>query len=574
MEQLAQDFAEYFDNKVGTLRHALDAKQQSPCSDSVLIGESCSSSFTKFLPMTEDEVLEIIKGSKIKSCSLDPIPACLTADNLDLLLPHTTAITNMSLEMGVFPDAFKSALVTPILKKLSLDPEIMKNYRPISNLAFLGKTIERCAMKQFVEYLSSNNLFAPSQSAYRQCFSIETALTRVYNDILMDLDKQGGETILVLLDLTAAFDTIDHEVFIDRLQSRYGVGGSALDWFSSYLHNRSQSVLVDDVSSRPVKLDYGVPQGSVCGPICFILYTAPLENIITAHGLSCMKYADDSQLYINFNAKNQQSALGKIENCITDIKSWMSSNFLVLNDSKTEIIHFTSRFAKPRQLPLINIGEAAVKPTPQVRDLGAIFDEHLKMDQHVNNLCRGATFALSKIGKLRKYLDPDTTHKLIQAFVICRLDNCNSLLYGLPQKDINKLHRIQNMAARLIFLTKKRDHITPILRDQLHWLPVEQRIHFKIILLTYKVFHGIAPAYLSALISPYTPSRGLRAGNVRPEGNLQIVRSRTKTYGERAFAFAAPVLWNALPEHIRKSPTVAQFKAQLKTHLFKNAFHV
>ncbi|XP_072019637.1 uncharacterized protein [Amphiura filiformis] len=189
------------------------------------------------------------------------------------------------------------------------------------------------------------------------------------------------------------------------------------------------------------------------------------------------------------------------------------------------------------------------------------------------------TFALSKIGKLRKYLDPDSTHKLIQAFVISRLDHCNSLLHGLPQKDINKLQRIQNMAARLISLTKKRDHITPILRDQLHWLPIEERIQFKILLLTYKAFHGIAPPYLSELISLYIPPRGLRSETFafrisRINDHLQIVRSRTKTYGERAFAVAAPILWNALPEQIRKSPTLAQFKSQLKTHLYRIAFLV
>ena len=130
------------------------------------------------------------------------------------------------------------------------------------------------------------------------------------------------------------------------------------------------------------------------------------------------------------------------------------------------------------------------------------------------------------------------------------------------------------MAARLIFLTKKRDHITPILRDQLHWLPVQQRIQFKILLLTYKAFHGVAPSYLKDLISVYVPSRSLRAGNVRPEGNLVSVSSRTKTYGERAFVVAAPTLWNAVPIGIRNSPSVAQFKAQLKTHLFKIAFLV
>ena len=305
-KELVQPFAEYFDNKVRSLRENLNSV---PANSSIEHREDqCESTLTEFSGVTEEDVLEIIKGSKIKSCPRDPLPACLLSDNLDLLLPHITAITRLSLYMGVFPDALKSALVTPILKKPNLDPEVMKNYRPISNLAFQGKVIKRCAMKQFVSYLDCNDLLASSQSAYRQYHSIETALTRVYNDILMDLDKQGGETVLVLLDLSAAFDTIDHTVFINRLRSRYCVGGAPLNWFSSYLHNRSQSVLVDNVRSQPVLVDFSMPQGSVCGPICFILYTAPLESIITRHGLSCMKYADDSQLYISLNVSTQQNA--------------------------------------------------------------------------------------------------------------------------------------------------------------------------------------------------------------------------------------------------------------------------
>jgi len=146
----------------------------------------------------------------------------------------------------------------------------------------------------------------------------------------MNVDELGGETILVLLDLTAAFDTIDHELFLKRLQSRYGVGGTAATFFTTYLQNRSQSVVVDNVHSHPVKVSYGMPQGSVCGPIYFILYTAPLEDIIKSHGLSCMKYADDSQQYISLNADNQDQVILKVENCVKDIRSFMSSNFLVL----------------------------------------------------------------------------------------------------------------------------------------------------------------------------------------------------------------------------------------------------
>ena len=138
----------------------------------------------------------------------------------------------------------------------------------------------------------------------------------------------------------------------------------------------------------------------MCGPICFITYTAHLESIITRHGLSCMKYADDSQLYLSLNAQDQENAIGKIEDCIRDIKVWMASNYLVLNDDKTEIIlYFTSHFAMTCVLPLINIGETPVKVTSQVRDLGVVLDSNLRMNQHVTNLCRGSTFALSRIGK-------------------------------------------------------------------------------------------------------------------------------------------------------------------------------
>ena len=137
----------------------------------------------------------------------------------------------------------------------------------------------------------------------------------------------------------------------------------------------------------------------MCGPICFITYTAHLESIITRHGLSCMKYADDSQLYLSLNAQDQENAIGKIEDCIRDIKVWMASNYLVLNDDKTKIIHFTSHFAMTCVLPLINIGETPVKVTFQVRDLGVVLDSNLRMNQHVTNLCRGSTFALSRIGK-------------------------------------------------------------------------------------------------------------------------------------------------------------------------------
>ena len=307
----------------------------------------------------------------------------------------------------------------------------------------------------------------------------------------MDRDKQGGEVILVLLDLSAALDTIVHTVFINRLKSRYGVGGTALTWFSSYLQNRSQGILVGDVSSQPVKITYGITGISVWPYLFHFLHDPPPPPPRRASLQDMGFLAWNMQTTHNFilvlTLKIKKMILVRSRIAYRDIKVWMASNYLVLNDDKTEIIHFTSRFAMTRVLPLINVGETPAKVTSQVRDLNVVLDSNLRMKQHVTNLSRGSTFALSRIGKFRRYLDQATTQKLTQAFVISRLDHCNSLLYGLPQKDINKLQRIQNMAARLISLTKKRDTLTPILHDKLHWLPVDQKIIFKIILLTYKV---------------------------------------------------------------------------------------
>ena len=192
------------------------------------------------------------------------------------------------------------------------------------------------------------------------------------------------------------------------------------------------------------------------------------------------------------------------------------------------------------------------------------------MTNHINSVCRSASYAIHRIGKLRRYLDADNTEKLVHAFISSRLDNCNSILYGLPDKELNKLQRIQNAAARLVSQTRKRDHITPTL-IQLHWLPVPQRIIFKLLLLTFKALHGQSPSYISNLISYYHPRRTLRSASKQL---LCETVGRTVTYG-RAFSHVAPSLWNRLPFKLRTHhETIDSFKSHLKTHLFKLAYGI
>ncbi|PIK37653.1 putative RNA-directed DNA polymerase from mobile element jockey-like [Apostichopus japonicus] len=214
---------------------------------------------------------------------------------IDVLLPTITKIVNLSLSNGHFPDSLKCAHITPLFKKGKVCKNDLKSYRPIANLKFLAKTIERVCSKQIQNYLRNNKLLGEKQSAYRAHHSTETALLRVYSDCFSLLTRQ--EAILVLLDYSAAFDTINHDIFFQLLQNRYGVPSNALCWFKSYFTNRSQAVVVNDCIPNVHKPVGGVPQGSVMGPLSFTMYTSPVEDIIKAHGMSGMLHADDTQVY-------------------------------------------------------------------------------------------------------------------------------------------------------------------------------------------------------------------------------------------------------------------------------------
>lgn len=200
-----------------------------------------------------------------------------------------------------------------------------------------------------------------------------------------------------------------------------------------------------------------------------------------------------------------------------------------------------------------------------MKNLGVEFDKVLSMSSHVNKMVQSSSFHLRNIGQVRNRLTEKATKSLVQSLVISRLDYDNSLLCGLSQELMNKLQLVQNKAARMITLTKRRDHITPVLRT-LHWLPIEVRVDFKILLLVYKALHGFAPQYIKDLIQEYQPARLLRSSF---QDTLHEPKARTARYGDRAFSVYAPKVWNLLPLPIRQSDTITSFKSRLKTHFFK-----
>ena len=300
------------------------------------------------------------------------------------------------------------------------------------------------------------------------------------------------------------------------------------------------------------------------GPTIFTMYTAPIDDITSAHGVQYITYADDTQIYLILNQSDRSNVVSRLEKCICDVKSWSIRNKLMFNDSKTEVIHVSSKFKKSPPFPRISIGDLTIDISSSAKSLGVIIDQTLEMKDHVKGIVRAASFAIYKIGQLSKYLDRDSIERLVHAFVSSRLDSCNSLLYGLPANEIMKLQRVQNAAARLVTRTKKYEHISPILHD-LHWLPIRHRITYKIALLAFKSLHGMSPEYITDLIPRYVPTRTLRSSSellLKHPG-----MSRTVTYG-RSFSVAAPTIWNALPSDIRSITSINSFKKALKTHPF------
>ena len=407
------------------------------------------------------------------------------------------------------------------------------------------------------------------ESAYRKFYSTETALLRIQSDILSGLDE-GNAAAILLIDMSAAFDTVNHNIMLSILTEYLGIQGKALQWFESYLSNRKQSVHIDGVSSEYHDLKFGVPQGSVLGPKLFSIYILPVGAIFRKHGVSFMIYADDKALYLIFKPTPECAHLtrAQLEACIQEVRMWFAINFLMCNSDKTELLVVGSRFKDDPPFYEISIAGDIIHRSTTVKNLGVIFDQFMTLEPHIDKVVKDCFFHLNQISSVRKNLTTYAAKILVQAYVISRLDYCNSLFIGLPKYLLMKLQSVQNAAARVVSGAYKYHHITPILYS-LHWLKIPQRIQYKISLITYKAVHGTAPSYIRELLAPVDELRQTRQLRSSNQKLLSIKKTNTKNHGERAYCNAAPPIWNSLPFNLRNIDNVSSFKSGLKTHLFK-----
>ena len=562
---LANSFNRYFVQKVSNIRSELTVNNISDTFDAANSDYLSFSTIDQtyelnsFQHTNAEELYAIIKQHGIKTGPGDPLPAFLTDKHLDTLLPHFVTMVNLSLSNNSC-DGLTEAHVVPILKSLDLDKEDFKNYRPVSLLSFISKLTERVVHSRITSYINDNDLQTASQYGYKKHHSCETLLLKLIDDILVAVDRKLG-VVLLIVDLSAAFDSVDHRLLFSILKFKYHITGSALAWLQSFLCGRTQRVKIGNCLSDALVILFGVAQGSILGPLLFNLYCAGIDSAFREAGFQTMGYADDNSGIRVFPAFSALSTVySAIPNCLRLIRKWCNKHFLKLNSGKTQIIAFGDhQFHSGFNFTCSYNDLGGIIPfSNTVKLLGVHLDSQLNLDIHTTSTVSSVNLILRNLRLIRKYLTKRAAENLVHCVVTNKLDVCNSLFLGIANYNLAKLQKCQNNALRFVLNLHSHDHISNHFR-QAHWLTIERRIYFKYLALIWKCLNNKAPLGLSSKICLESPSNMLL--------DTSIFLPFT-AYGRRAFSYLAPRLWNALPLELRTIPELNRFKASLKHFLF------
>ena len=556
-KELADAFVKYFSEKITKIREKF--KDVPTCLKPPVLPSNVTL-LSEFEETTEDEICQIVRTYGVKCSPEDPVPVDVLKGSLEVFIPIWTELVNLSLRTGSI-ECLKSSAVLPTIKEMDdiMDRDLYKNYRPVSNLLFLEKLTERVVAVRLEKQMTDNELHSEEENGYKGGHSTELLMTKIVNDLLINCDEKKA-TIVLLLDLSAAFDTVDQEKLLDILKNEIGIIGVALEWFRSFLTGRTQRVKINEAYSVMMELLYGVTQGSVLGPPLFNIYIRSLYPYIRPLRFNIFGFADDHQLLKAFIPAMQVTAINDIEKCLNMINQWMNEFFLCLNANKTKILVIYPQSMKDSiVLRGTFINNVCIRFVKSAKNLGIMLDEMLTFDDQVQRVTKSSICVIRKIAEIKSFLTKEQLETVVCAGVLSRLDYCNMLYFGITEARLRKLQSVQNSAVHLIKKRTNQQISTTDLLKQLHWLPVKKRIAYKILLIVHKCLLGLTPVALRSMI--------VIGGSTRTK-KLEEKKCKSEM-GERSFSVAGPKLWNLLPKELRMEEETEDFKKKLKTFLFR-----
>ena len=545
--KIANSFNEFYINIGPNLCKSLPPSDVSPLS--YLKNKNNVSMFLN--PTSEMEIKKIIASLKVSSPGWDEIGTRMIKDVTDYLLMPLAYVFNLSLSCGVFPAELKVAKVIPLHKGDS--KHILSNYRPVSVLPFFSKILEKIMYSRLISFINKHNILYKLQFGFREDHSTGMALTLLVDKVASALEK--GECVLgVFLDFSKAFDCLNHNILFQKL-NHYGVRGTALSWFQSYLSDRKQYVYYDGVSSECKNIVCGVPQGSILGPILFLLYINDIVNV--SDKLFPLLYADDTNVFLN--GKNVNKMIETMNSELEKIVVWLKINKLKLNVKKTHYMVFSSgRKSYHIDNPLF-IDNEEVKGVSHTKFLGVIIDKFLSWDFHLDYIKNKIAKGLGIICKARKYLNMNCLRTLYYSFIYPYMNYCIEVWGSAGSTRIERLVKLQKKAIRIITCSRYRDHTQPLFL-RLNLLTVSKIHVFKILTFMFKYHHGNTPKVFNEM---FVSNESFHTYSTRQKNNLRVPLAKSSAL-RRCIRVTGVRLWNRITEHISVKCSLHTFKWHLR----------
>lgn len=517
---------------------------------------------TNNLPhFTKINLIELKKLIKTEKCTSSPdeITALLVNELFQVVGYPLLHIVNSSLEKGIFPDELKINTVIPI-PKISNTIKVSE-MRPINLLPFCEKVLERVVYQQLVTYFESNQLFYKFQSGFRSKHSCETAIQYLITEWKCDLDS-NKVILATFLDLRRAFETVDRQILIDKLR-KYGVKELALSWLESYLANRRQIVKFNNVTSKEALIEYGVPQGSVLGPLLFLIYINDIFSSIT--NCKIILFADDALIYVS--ADNANDCYAQMNFDLNKLEVWLQNNKLKLNTDKTKYMFIASKTSKSKfkedlKNNNIIIQGKKIEFVNEIKYLGVIIDSNLNFNKHCDFICKKVSKKIGFLCRVAESLSLWSRVTVYSTIIAPHFQYCNTIFFCFNDYQLKKLQLLQNRAMRIILRCNRLTSINKML-ETLNWLSIKERVIFSTMIFLYKVTNNLLPNYLMQFVQR---NNEIHRYNTRTNNQFRIALS-TKSATQKTVFQDGVKLFNNLPDKVKSVNTVFKFKNAYLKHV-------